>query len=168
MRVLAPISFAVSLLASSATAGSPGGPCAGAAEGIECLVTSFRSSYREEYQEFWAILHDASEGIIACESQSRVTHFLSLAQYKGNAEFAEFFNFVLLQLAINDADCFIKAWIDQPVEIRASLLRDLHSPIKEVPSRDAVSEALEAHRGSVEFEEFFHEFDFDPRSNQLP
>ena len=68
---------------------------------LEYLQHNFKELYSTDYDQFWKILRGAAAGAQGCKVTTDTARFLELARINSiNAEFNEFFNREIEQLAV--------------------------------------------------------------------
>lgn len=97
---------------------------------LECLQNNFDKLYQQNYQLFWAILHNAAKKAQTCDSIEDTAAFLRLVILKqSNAEFTEFFGQTVERLCVQKSICFLNGLllVNQPTKVK--LIDKLRSPL---------------------------------------
>lgn len=108
---------------------------------VEYLQQNFKQLYSTDYDRFWKILREAATSATECKAITNTAHFLELARMDStNAEFNEFFNKEIEQLAVHKTKCFLSALYDTDEKTQTGMLKRLQHPLFVEPAN--LSQAL--------------------------
>ena len=98
---------------------------------LPCAIANFDELYKESYNHFWLIFHEAGQRAASCSDMLRTAAFLEAASVKkGNAEFHEYFmDIIENQLILKNTKCFLEALKQTSFNSRKIILSDLNNPI---------------------------------------
>jgi hypothetical protein len=104
--------------------------CPESRKNLSYLEKNFNKLYRENYSEFWVILHSSFEEAKSCRSIEKTSKFLGLANVQtGNAEFEQFFSESIENLCLSSPKCFNEASQRLPKAVQERLKEKLNGPL---------------------------------------
>jgi hypothetical protein len=97
---------------------------------LEYLQRNFKQLYSSNYNQFWKILREAAASASECRATADTVRFLELARIDSiNAEFNEFFNKEIEQLAVRKTECFLSALYGTDEKTQTGVMKRLQHPL---------------------------------------
>ena len=77
---------------------------------LACLKANFDALYEENFDRFWAIVHEAAAKAEKCSLLPDTVDFLDLVKIKSNnTEFNEFFSEIIERMTTRETECLLNA-----------------------------------------------------------
>lgn len=97
---------------------------------LQYLERNFDQFYVHDYAGFWSILHSAASRARNCRKLADTAEFFGLAKINShNAEFNQFLNKEIEQIAIDNTECFLSALNNVTENVQNGIFKRLEHPL---------------------------------------